>query len=409
MPNRQVLCTKCRRPIRLRGAAASKPHRMFDSRTQSVMASRSSSVNPNRARTGAAWARLSTWLAVARLPANGEQLRGHAEQRVGLGQRAVGEPDPQPVCGMRAVHHVAEPEVGDDQRRIGLDVGAHHHDVARLQRRVVGQQAEQHLAQHVDLPRRAVAAVHLHRAVAFGEHAALWPNARWRRCRIAASPSRVSRFGRRRPRYSSVAGLAGRLRCSSRRSRPSVASSGCWAARSAGVVAAGDRAVDAGERLPQVVAGVRQPQVQVVVGGQRVEQLDVGARQPGVPEQRQPCGQVGRAFAQPGDGLLLPDVRGIGVDAVDQRPPQFRLPGQVGVEVWRVAVQPVDQQLRTLPGVGREQAGQPPGHRIPPAAAQLGLVVGRLEVAQMRCQRAAPRLVEPAVDDLQQRPRHGVG
>ena len=54
----------------------------------------------------------------------------------------------------------------------------------------------------------------------------------------------------------------------------------------AGVVAAGDRAVRAGQRLPQLVAGVRQPQVQVVVGGQRVEQLDVGARQPGVPEQR---------------------------------------------------------------------------------------------------------------------------
>ena len=100
-------------------------------------------------------------------PAAGQrqQLRGQAEQRIGLDQRTVGELDPQPVGGMRAVHHVAEPEVGDDQRRIRLDVRAHHQDVARLQRRVVLQQAEQHLAQHIDLTGRAVAAVHLHGAV----------------------------------------------------------------------------------------------------------------------------------------------------------------------------------------------------------------------------------------------------
>ena len=121
------------------------------------------------------------------------------------------------------------------------------------------------------------------------------------------------------------------------------------------------------------------------------------------------CGRSVGPFAQPGDGLLVPDVRGIGFDALDQRPPQFRLPGQVGVEVWRMAVQPVDQQLRTLPGVGGEQPGQPARHRIPSAPAQLGLGVGLLEVAQMRCQRAAPRLVEAAVDDLQQRPRHRLG
>ena len=121
------------------------------------------------------------------------------------------------------------------------------------------------------------------------------------------------------------------------------------------------------------------------------------------------CWQVGRALAQPGDGLLVTDVRGIGFDALDQRPPQFRLPDEVGVEVWGMAVQPVDQQLRTLPGVGGEQPRQPTRHRIPSAPAQLGLGVGLLEVAQMRCQRAAPRLVETAVDDLQQRPRHRLG
>ena len=62
----------------------------------------------------------------------------------------------------------------------------------------------------------------------------------------------------------------------------------------AGVVAAGDRAVQVAERSPQVVAGMGQPQVQVVVGGQRLDQLDLGDGQPGVSEQRQPLRQVGR-------------------------------------------------------------------------------------------------------------------
>ena len=55
----------------------------------------------------------------------------------------------------------------------------------------------------------------------------------------------------------------------------------------AGVVAAGDLAMDVGEGLPQAVAGVRQPQVQVVMGRERVEQFDLRAGQPGVAEQRQ--------------------------------------------------------------------------------------------------------------------------
>ena len=150
--------------------------------------------------------------------------------------------------------------------------------------------------------------------------------------------------------------LGGQARCSSRRSRPSVSSSGWSAARRLVSSRRGIAPLIAGERAPQLVAGVRQPQMQLVVGRQRVEQFDIGACQAGVPEQRQPCRQVGRPFAQPGDGLLVTDVRGIGVDALDQRPPQFGLPGQVGVEVLRIAVQPVDQQLRTLPSVGGEQA-----------------------------------------------------
>ena len=53
----------------------------------------------------------------------------------------------------------------------------------------------------------------------------------------------------------------------------------------AGVVAAEDGSVIACELLPQVVAGVGQPEVKVMVGGQGTQELDLGGRQPGVAEQ----------------------------------------------------------------------------------------------------------------------------
>jgi hypothetical protein len=61
----------------------------------------------------------------------------------------------------RGVVVVLQAERGRDERRVVLDVGAHDQDVARLQRRVVGEQAGDHVAEHLDLPGRAVAGVHL--------------------------------------------------------------------------------------------------------------------------------------------------------------------------------------------------------------------------------------------------------
>jgi hypothetical protein len=60
---------------------------------------------------------------------------------------------------------VSEPERRGDQRRVVLDVRAHDQDVARLERVVVGEQADEHLAQHLDLALRAMAGVHLQAAV----------------------------------------------------------------------------------------------------------------------------------------------------------------------------------------------------------------------------------------------------
>ena len=52
-----------------------------------------------------------------------------------------------------------------DQRREDLDVGAHDDDVARLERRVVGEQVEDRVAHDLDLAGAAVAGVHLQASI----------------------------------------------------------------------------------------------------------------------------------------------------------------------------------------------------------------------------------------------------
>ena len=88
----------------------------------------------------------------------------------------------------------------------------------------------------------------------------------------------------------------------------------------------------------------------------------------------------------------MADVRRVGVDAVQQRPPQGRLPVEVGVEIAGGVVLPVDEQLRPLPRVGREEPGQPARDGVAPALPQLLLLAG-LEVAEMGGQRLAPGVV----------------
>ena len=152
-----------------------------------------------------------------------------------------------------------------------------------------------------------------------------------------------------------------------------------------------------------------QPQVQVVVGGQRLDQLDLGEGQPGVSEQRQPLRQVDRRFPKARNGVPLPHVRRVGRHAAGQRPPQRRLPGEVARQVGAVAVEPVDEQLRPLARIRREQARDAARDRVAPPQPQLPFLVARLEAAEMGGQRPAPVLVEALVDHLEQRPDHGVG
>ena len=154
-----------------------------------------------------------------------EQLRCHAEQRVGLHERAVREAHPKLVRGMNALDHVAEAEAGDDQRRVGLDVRAHDEDVAGLERLVVGEQAEQNLAQDVDLAGGTVAAVHLHRPVVGLERSAFSAHDIGGDVGLQPAEQRVRTVVRRRDIHR-LWGSEGRPRWSSRRSRPRVASSG---------------------------------------------------------------------------------------------------------------------------------------------------------------------------------------
>ncbi len=317
-----------------------------------------------------------------------EQLGRDGEQRVGLNERTVREPHPQLVGGVDSLDHVAEAEAGDDQRRVGLDVRAHDEDVAGFERLVVGEQSEQHFAKDVDLAGGSVAAVHLHRAVGPGVRSAFGPNGIGGDVGLQPAKQSVGAVegasrtkqvfvglpvgGQAALKFAKVAAEGGQQRMGD--------------GAVAGVVAAGDLPVIACELSPQVVAGVGQPEVKVVMGGEGLQQFDFGRRQSGVPEQRQPLGQICGGLLQCGKGFRVSDVRRVGVDLVEQGAPQGRLPLQVGGDITGDIVFPVDEELRPLAGVGGEEPGEAACHRVAPALPQLAFFAG-LEVAEVGCQR----------------------
>ena len=134
----------------------------------SSMRARSSSSRRNRRRTGSRPAKSRSCEAVSRASASSSSSETTDEHGVGLAQRAVGEPDPQvgqPTVAVGCPRASGGAERGVDERGEGLDVRAHHDDVARLERRVVGEEVEDRVAQHLDLAGPAVARVHLHAVV----------------------------------------------------------------------------------------------------------------------------------------------------------------------------------------------------------------------------------------------------
>ena len=359
-----------------------------------------------------------------------EEHPGHREQRVRADQRPVGELDPQPVrrvpgdpdpvSGLRTGGR--EPEPGGDQRRVRLDVRAHHQDVAGLEGRVVLEQADQHLAQHVDLARGPVARVHLEAAVGRVVVAA---GPLLDRRGVVGAQVGLEQTQQRRPvvggwrhrvavrEARSVEGAAQLARVAPERRQQRVADQ-----LGRLVVLAGDgsaRAAHAAERVPQRRRGLREVEVHVAALAERPQQLDLGGRQPRVPEQRQPRRQVeaGSPVAQGRDRRRVPDVRRRRVHATQQPPPQLGLPRQVGVEgpagaVGVPALAPVGDERRSLGGVRREQRRQPDRHAVAAVAAQLGVVTG-VTVPEVRGQGRAPGLAEAGVDGGQQGPDQPVG
>ncbi len=102
----------------------------------------------------------------------GQELGHDPEDRIGLAQRPVGQPDPEidpgragdggrvdGISATGAVEPFGGAERGVDQRGERLDVGAHHDDVAGLEGRVGGQEVEDGVAHHLHLPAPPVTGV----------------------------------------------------------------------------------------------------------------------------------------------------------------------------------------------------------------------------------------------------------
>ena len=291
-----------------------------------------------------------------------------------------------------------EPEGRGHERREGLDVRAGDEDVARFQRRVVGEQAEHDLAEHLDLPVRAVAGVHLDGPVVGGEHVVVGRGAVVADVALQPPEQRRRRIVRRRMVRCRVAATAGQpqLQLPDVAAERRRAAGGGGAPRSGRRGAAGTPSATCGDPLPQGGGGVRQPQVHVAVPGQRGEHGEVVVRAGGwgrtataAPAGRRAPG----SRSSRGDRGGEPFRRVRRVDPRPQRPPQLGLPAQVVGHLRVVAGPPGVEQLRAVRGVGGEQAREVRDHGEPAA-----------RPVQVGGQRGAPRAARAGVDDLHERP-----
>ena len=342
-------------------------------------------MKPNRRRHGSLAARSSTSAAVTRPPDELEQRAGDGQQRVGAGRvpRSASWTRSS-VGGVARVGDVAEPERGRDQRRERLDVRAHHEDVARLQRRVVLQQPDQHLAEHVDLSgrrrgRRAPARSGRRRR-GDGRRARRTSGRGWRAGRAGARPSRVVRgVGHRRGDVVVTDADQERVAAHGRRGRARRAAGGRRGRRR--------RPRRAGRPPPSPARSsqrrgrrLRQPEVHVAELAEGLEQLDLGDRQPGVAEERQPGRerQPVPAVAQPAQRLGVPHVGRRRGHPREQAGARAR-PASAGRRGGRrrAALAPRRDERRSLHGVRREEVGEPEGDGVATVAAQLAVLVRR--------------------------------
>ena len=387
-PNSQVFATYDARPKSAR-CSASKAQRTPDSRAQVSSCSRSSSLNPKRRRTGSARARSSTCVAGARPPATSSSARATREQRVGLDRRAVGEPDPQPVGGMAVVaDHVAEPEPGLDQR------------------------ARRCRCRGTSPARRAARGSGRRRAGRAAPRAARRPDGR-RRGRRAPAPTGRRRRGRGRR---GAASSAARSACS----QPSRVVGGRGRRQLLGVGRRrgdGQRplelarvAAEAGQqrvahrrwwlssaarstapRRPARVGPQRRRRDAAARRGRRARRASAASRSISVTDSRVWPNSESRVGRSNASGSSRSRLDGVAGGARPARAPSTRstrrrqssgcqarsaASGRPAPSVSRPCG-PVGHQRRPLPGVRREEAGQPARDREAPAQPEVGLLAGR--------------------------------
>ena len=384
-----MCCGRSRRHRAVR-CSWSKPQRMLACRTQRVMSSRLSSVKPKRARTGAACARLSTSLAVTLLPARPSSCvatpssglvwtseRSASRIRSRCAGCAPCRTSPSPKSALISGAYVSMSGHITRMSR-GSSVGSSASRPSSTSRSTSTWRAGPWQActctERSDCRQRP----------------ALWPNGIRGDVGLQPAEQRVRAGGRRAEVL--VGGDVGGQAALQLAQVPAEGGQQRMADRAVtGVVAARNRAAHAGERSPQVVAGVRQPQVKIVVGGQRPDQLDLGGRQPGVPEQRQPLRQVSRLNHEGGQRFSA--CRTWGGSAGTGSARARHSGGCQSRSLGRPPLPPSSQsieQLRALPGVRREQARDAPRHGVAPPQPQLLLGLARLEVTEVGGQRAAP-------------------
>ncbi len=350
-----------------------------------------------------------------------EQLRDDGEKRIRLAQRAVGEPDAE-VGKRRCVRTAfligldrlgpgpaARSERGSDQRRERLDVRAHHDHVSRLERRILVEQVQDRVTQHLHLARPAVAAVDLDAAVVrLGRRAVI--------CRVAGAGLAVRADVLLDPLEQGRGASRGRERMVV---LDGVAGAGQDELELAGVPAPGGEQpvlgrgdgrvfvaprhpyVHLAHRLPQDRGGVQHEHVHLALRRQRVQHAHVIARQAGQAEQRQTLGQVEQLgalpdalarAAQPLGRARLPDPRA-------QCSPELGLPPLARLP------RPAAHHVRAVHAVTVEQVGDV-AHDAEPPRRLVGVGASALQVA---LQRGQPWLLQARVDHLEQGPDRALG
>ena len=391
--------------------AASKPQRTHAPLTHSSSRNRSSSPKWKRRRTGSRPARSSTSVAVILAVASSRTSARTPMHRVGLPERPVGQADLEGA--RRVVGAVAEVVAAErrlDQRREVLDVGAHHDDVAGLEGRVLLEQVQDGVAQHLDLTARpwqectrmlSSAASSSGPAsspplpgarrrpvepdvVLDAAAAASWPPAACRRARVVVA----------------VRTAAPSTSCISRASRPHDASSGLRAAPAVGSSARASeprRRADRGrETVPQRRRRVEQEEVHVAPGGHRLEDVEVAGRQAGSGRRARGAGgrssSVGlvpqtlrrlRPAARPGSAARCARAAGARARTCQAASSVGDRPGG-----------PALQHVGPVHGVAVEEVGHVADAREALRASH------RLRVADVLGQRRQPRLVEVLVHHL---------